>query len=50
MGKREQNMEVIEENFDLSLKEKATPPGVSHFFGHGKLLTGSTLSWRVHKH
>ena len=31
-------MEVIEENFDLSLKEKTTPPGVSHFFGHGKLL------------
>ena len=38
VNKREQNMEVIEENFDLSLKKKATPPGVSHFFGHGKLL------------
>jgi mevalonate kinase len=31
-------MEVIEENFDLSLKTKTTPPGVSHYFGHGKLL------------
>ena len=29
---------MTEQHFDLSLKEKTTPPGVGHYFGHGKLL------------
>ena len=31
-------MEVNQSYFDLSLKNKQSNPGESHFFGHGKLL------------
>ena len=31
-------MEVNQSYFDLTLKNKQSNPGESHFFGHGKLL------------